>query len=151
MREEVLLIGEVKVFAEPVMMKCYGLGSCVGVFIKDRTTWHNGWGTHFSSGIFPEYFLLANSIAAGACVEEMLERMTNKGASLETMRAKVVGGSNVLMHFHEVGSRNTREVIGALVRNKIYIAAKDVGGTISRTVEFDSISEAINGQTIGME
>jgi chemotaxis protein CheD len=112
------------------------------VFIKDRTTGITG-GAHI---FLPEFFpniSFSDSIAASACIEEMLERMTNKGASLKTMRAKIVGGSNVLMHFHEVGSRNTREVIGALVRNKIYIAAKDVGGTISRTVQFDSISEAL--------
>ena len=66
-----------------------------------------------------------------------------KGASLETMRAKITGGSNVLMHFNEIGSRNTIAVIDALLRNKIYIAARDVGGTISRTVEFNSTSEQL--------
>jgi chemotaxis receptor (MCP) glutamine deamidase CheD len=59
------------------------------------------------------------------------------------MRAKITGGSNVLMNFNEIGSRNTSEVIAALIRNKVYIAARDVGGVISRTVEFNSMSEQL--------
>jgi chemotaxis protein CheD len=139
MREEVLLIGEVKVFAEPVIMKCHGLGTCVGLFVKDHMTTITG-GAHI---FLPDSNLnnsMGEGIPANACVERMLEEMKQKGASLETLRAKIVGGSNPLSQFLNVGTRNAQEVIDALVRNKVYIAAMDVGGTVSRSVEFNTSS-----------
>jgi chemotaxis protein CheD len=140
MREEVLLIGEVKVFDRPVVMKCYGLSTCIGLFVKDRLTGITG-GAHI---FLPEGNKdnLCEGVASD-CVEQMLEKMRGKGASLVTLRAKITGGSNPLMHFHEVGSRNTKEVIDALVRNKVYIAAMDVGGNVSRTAKFNTTSEEL--------
>jgi len=142
MREEVLLIGEVKVFDQPVVMKCYGLGSCVGLFVKDRRSGITG-GAHIFLPEATHDFSFVENMSAGDCVQHMLEQMREKGASLETMRAKIAGGSNVLMNFNGIGSRNTNAVIDALLRNRIYIAARDVGGIISRTVEFNSNSEKL--------
>jgi chemotaxis protein CheD len=139
MREEVLLIGEVKVFDQPVVMKCHGLGTCVGLFVKDHMTGITG-GAHIFLPDSNENNSMGDGIPANACVERMLEQMKKKGASLGTLRAKVVGGSNPLLHFLNVGTRNAQEVIDALVRNKIYIAAMDVGGTVSRSVEFNTTS-----------
>jgi chemotaxis protein CheD len=140
MREEILLIGEVKVFDHPVVMKCYGLSTCIGLFVKDRITGITG-GAHI---FLPESTkdLLHVGVASN-CVEQMLAQMRVKGASLVTLRAKITGGSNPLMHFHEVGSRNTKEVIDALVRNRVFIAAMDVGGNVSRTAKFDTTSEEL--------
>jgi chemotaxis protein CheD len=139
MTEEVLLIGDVKVFDRPVVMKCYGLGTCVGLFIKDHLTGITG-GAHIFLPEFVEMNSFGEGIPADECVERMLKEMKKKGASLDTLRAKIAGGSNSHLHFYDTGQRNTRGVIDALVRNKVYIAAMDVGGTISRTVKFNTAS-----------
>src|SRR5688572_27519512 len=142
MHEAVLLIGEVKVFDQPVVLKCYGLGSCIGLFVKDRIRGITG-GAHIFLPEATSYGSFTENVAAADCVQAMLEQMRARGASGENMRAKITGGSNVLMNFNEIGSRNTSEVIAALIRNKVYIAARDVGGVISRTVEFNSMSEQL--------
>ena len=138
MVEEVLKIGDVKVFQRPVVMKCYGLGTCVGVFVKDRLTGITG-GAHI---FLPDSHSTINgeTPSAGDCIRQMLELMRKKGASIETLRAKIAGGGNPLTHHHEIGSRNTQAVIQELVRHRVFIAAMDVGGAISRTVEFDTAS-----------
>ena len=142
MREEVLGIGDMKVFDQPVLMKCFGLGSCVGLFVKDRKTGVTG-GAHIFLPEASRDASLIEHMAADSCVKEMLQKMKSMGASLESTRAKIAGGSNVLRSFNEVGSKNTIAVIDALLKSKIYIVALDVGGFTSRTVEFDSASEKL--------
>jgi len=139
MREEVLLIGEVKVFDQPVVMKCYGLGTCVGLFVKDRMTGITG-GAHIFLPEVNEGNSMGEGMPAEVCVEHMLDEMKKKGASLDTLRAKIAGGSSSLLQSYDVGSLNTKGVIDALVRNKVFIAAMDVGGAVSRTVKFNTTS-----------
>jgi len=139
MTEEVLMIGEVKVFDHPVVMKCYGLGTCVGLFIKDRSTGITG-GAHIFLPTSTHGKTFDGGVAASECVEVMLDRMKALGASIHTLRAKIAGGANPLMQFHEVGKQNIEEVINALIRNQVYIAAMDVGGNISRSVRFNASS-----------
>lgn len=142
MREEVIKIGEVRVFNRPVVMKCYGLGTCIGLFVKDRVTGITG-GAHI---FLPQAYINAagdEGISAEDCVKLMLQQMKEKGASLETLRAKIVGGANPLMQFHEVGTKNTEAVLQALIRNKVFIAAMDVGGKVSRTAKFNAASEEL--------
>lgn len=142
MREEVLYIGDVKVYSHPVILKCYGLGSCVGLFIKDRAT-----GLAGAGHIFLPDVLGANAFGEGLsatdCVHSILNEMKRKGASLTTLRAKIVGGANPLIHFQDVGMRNTQRVLDALRENNVYVAAMDVGGEVSRTVWFDTQSELL--------
>lgn len=137
-----MLIGEVKVFDRPVMMKCYGLSTCIGLFVKDRITGITG-GAHIFLPESNKGNSLGEGMGAGECVEQMLEQMRNRGASLGTLRAKITGGANPLLNFYEVGSRNTKEVIEALVRNRVFIAAMDVGGNVSRTAKFNTTSEEL--------
>ena len=139
MREEVLLIGDVKVFDHPVVMKCYGLGTCVGLFVKDHMTGITG-GAHIFLPDSSKNNSMGQGISAEECVEHMLGEMKKKGASLDTLRAKIAGGSNSHLNFYDVGGRNTKGVVDALTRNKVYIAAMDVGGAVSRTVKFNTTS-----------
>ena len=86
------------------------LGSCVGLFVKDRRSGITG-GAHIFLPEANHDISFVENMSAGDCVQQMLEQMREKGASLETMRAKIAGGSNVLMNFNEIGSRNTNAVI----------------------------------------
>lgn len=139
MLEEVLMIGDIKIFSTPVMLKCFGLGSCVGLFIKDRITGITG-GAHIFLPNSSELNTMGEGTSAAESVELILQRMKAKGASLETCRAKIAGGASGTFQFNETGVRNTKEVVRALTRNKVFIAAMDVGGCTSRTVTFDTTS-----------
>ena len=136
--EEVLLMGEVKVFNQPVVMKCLGLGSCVGLFVKDRNTGISG-GAH----IFLPENILPENVNLIATVELLLAKMKTLGSDLSFLRAKLTGGSNVLGKSFDIGSLNITSVIDQLTRNRIYIAAQDVGGRVSRSARFDASTESL--------
>jgi chemotaxis protein CheD len=139
-KEEVLGIGEVKVFNRPVVMTCYGLGSCIGLFIKDRSTGISG-GAHV---FLPENYAGYHSSNAISLVNTMLGKMKLMGSDLTNLRAKLVGGANVL-RFGEntIGAQNFYSVKEQLISNKVYIAAIDIGGKQGRTARFDVSTESL--------
>ncbi len=138
-KEEVLLIGQVKVFSHPVVMTCFGLGSCVGVFIKDRSTGICG-GAHI---FLPAEERAHPSPHFDSLIVEMLDKMKGKGSKLKNLRAKLVGGANVLRYRSDVGSMNIQHVKDQLIAHKVFIAAMEVGGKVSRTVRFRTSNESL--------
>ena len=133
MRMEILKIGDVKVFDTPVVMKCYGLKTCIGLFVKDRMSGVTG-GAHIFMPEAGAYDTALDVPSALESIRIMLSTMKHYGASLETLRAKLAGGA--IADSLGVGTRNTNTVVNALVENKVFIAAMDVGGSNSRTVRF---------------
>ncbi|GCC52352.1 chemotaxis protein CheD [Chryseotalea sanaruensis] len=125
MREFKLNIDEQAVSTyENTVYNCLGLGSCIGLFLKDRTTGISG-GAHI---------LLPQSIPH--VLNSLLLQFKNKGSNLLNLRAKVAGGANVIATGYEVGLQNTNAVLEHLVQQKIFIAAKDLGGSLSRSAQF---------------
>ncbi|MDH5599291.1 MAG: chemotaxis protein CheD, partial [Cyclobacteriaceae bacterium] len=114
---------------------CYGLGSCIGLFLYDRLNKISG-GAHIMLSNSNNKNLSETYFAKGA-IEELLKRMKALGSDLALLRAKIIGGAEVVdiktMH---IGKNNIEEVRNSLIQNKIYIAASDVGGNISRTGKF---------------
>ncbi|QHT67721.1 chemotaxis protein CheD [Rhodocytophaga rosea] len=136
-REFVLQMGDIKVSAGSGIFTCFGLGSCVGLFLHDRV--HKiGGGAHI---MFPDYHartvIQAKSYYAEPAIEEVLKQMKEAGADLEKLRAKLVGGAQVMdAKLLDMGFQNTHAIRNALTRYKIYIAAADLGGYTSRTARF---------------
>lgn len=138
-----LNIGEVKTFDFPVTLTCYGLGSCVGLFLQDRSKGISG-GAHI---LLPD----DNSEPGGTNAQydvtrafnKLIEQFQGKGSILKTLRAKITGGANVLNLSLNIGQRNIDSVVSQLVKHRIYIAASDVGGNVSRTARFISDSGAL--------
>jgi len=139
MIEHTLHIGDVVTSAGSVFYSCFGLGSCIGLFIHDRTSTLSA-GAHI---LLPEneagptndqskYYNVTKAI------EQILVQLKARGSSLESLRAKITGGANVLRVNTFTGSRNIESVTRQLTANKIYIAARDVGGVYSRTARFES-------------
>jgi chemotaxis protein CheD len=133
MIERVLHINQVFTSDEPTHYVCFGLGSCIGLFITDRQKQLSG-GAHIplpSAG---------NGLFQGATeiICSLLQQLREKGSSLETLRAKLAGGAHVYAGSMPIGAGNIDAVIKYLIENRIYIAAKDVGGTVSRTARFNS-------------
>jgi chemotaxis protein CheD len=141
MIEYTLNIGElVATNQKNVTYTCLGLGSCIGLFLHDRTTGITG-GAHI---MLPdgETSLVEDGkfFTADSAMSELLARFKEMGSSLQTLRAKITGGANVIESGYEIGSKNIASVVGQLINNKVFIAAKDIGGTHSRTARFHSAS-----------
>jgi chemotaxis protein CheD len=135
MIERVLNINQVFVTERPAHYVCFGLGSCIGLFITDRLKGLSG-GAHIP---LPSY----NSgelHGATEMIESLLVQLYGLGSSLEGLRAKLTGGAQVYDCSIGVGAKNTDAVLRHLMERKIYIAAKDVGGTVSRTARFSSVT-----------
>lgn len=139
-KEEVLYIGEVKAFQHPVVMVCHGLGSCVGLFVKDRTTGICA-GAHV---FFPNDGKGPLDKTTNATVGLLLEKMKQLGSDLSYLRAKLVGGASCLCHRSDIGSLNIQTITDHLIQNKVFIAAKEVGGKVGRTARFSSANESLS-------
>lgn len=138
MIEYTLNIGDVVTSSGNVNYTCFGLGSCIGLFIHDRLSKLSA-GAHI---LLPEdekgpssYMKYYNVTSA---LQQILAQLKSKGSTLESLRAKVTGGANVLTVNTFTGARNVDSVVKHLTANKIYIAAIDVGGIYSRTAKFES-------------
>lgn len=136
MMEYKLNIGEVMTSTRDVRFVCYGLGSCIGLFIQDRTTGQTGAAHIFlpDNKTTTSVFMYGNAPQA---IDEILKRMKAEGSNLQTLRAKVTGGATILRG-GLVGNCNAESVLKLLTDHKIFLAACDVGGKYCRTAKFES-------------
>lgn len=143
MREYTLNIGDVKTFDSPVTLTCYGLGSCVGLFLQDRTKGISG-GAHILLPGKTEHIKGFNVWSdVTHAFEKLIAEFSIKGSTLNSLRAKITGGANVLNSSVNTGERNVESVLEQLSQRRIYLAASEVGGNISRTARFVSTTGAM--------
>lgn len=133
-----LSIGDVAVSSKKASYTCFGLGSCIGLFIQDRVERLSA-GAHIflpesEKGILSDskFYNVKNAI------NEILAQLKHGGSTLQTLRAKVTGGANVVGLNSQTGERNAESVLRCLTENRIYVAALDIGGTYCRTARFES-------------
>jgi chemotaxis protein CheD len=146
--EYTLEMGQLRVSASPAMLTCYGLGSCVGVFLFDRTN-RIGGGAHITLPFFDERDTVESKLHyADYAMETMLLRMQGIGASTNSLRAKIVGGANI-SGFSTlcVGMKNTESVRNILIKKGIFLAGTDVGGKSGRKVRFDTFTGQVHIST----
>ncbi len=136
MRSKVLSINEVDVTAKPVVYTCYGLGSCIGLFLTDRLRGISG-GAHIP---LPDSNKESEWLGVSGMIDIMLENLKSMGSNLNCLRAKMTGGAHVLETMTNIGDQNVQSVLQQLMNRKIYLAAKDVGGKVSRTARFNSVT-----------
>ncbi len=138
MIEYKLNIGDVATSSGKVNYTCFGLGSCIGLFLQDRVTGFSG-GAHI---LLPDWelssFTDAKFYNVTSALNEILSQFKTNGISTTALRAKVTGGANVISLNGKTGERNVQSIIKHLTQHKIYIAALDVGGNLSRTARFES-------------
>lgn len=133
-----LNIGEFHVTKQPIQIVCRGLGSCVALFMYDITTTTVG-GVHI---LMPGE--CDNSNLEGTCysynaLESLITRMRQMGSDLKNLRAKIVGGANVVGMTHlRIGNMIIDSLKDHLKKKEIEICGIEVGGAISRTARFCS-------------
>lgn len=141
--EITLGIGEAKIFSRPVQLVCFGLGSCVAVFLYDTKSAISA-GAHI---MLPGRCSNAEISSTSYCVhaiEMMLNGMKALGCHVPFVQAKVAGGANVLQSQQwSIGKENIVAVKEELALHSIKIVGNDLGGAISRTVRFDSRTRTV--------
>lgn len=136
---KILSINHIYVTKDPVIYTCYGLGSCIGLFVMDRLSGLSG-GAHIPLpyAVETKEFLDAENL-----IHTMLESFCRLGSDLSCLRAKVAGGAQIFPSSQGVGPKNAEVVLHQLTMRKIFLAAADVGGAVSRTVRFNSVTSEL--------
>ena len=135
MIEKVLHINQVMVSEGPTEFVCFGLGSCIGLFVIDRLKGFSA-GAHIPMPVGTQ----GDFHGANEMIECLLQKLQQMGSSLVGLSAKLAGGAQVYESTLNMGIKNTEAVLLHLSKHNIYISGSDVGGKISRTARFNSVT-----------
>ncbi|MGM0579741.1 MAG: chemotaxis protein CheD [Bacteroidota bacterium] len=136
MKKVVLFINDFYTTQEVTEMICYGLGSCIGLFIQDRSM-------KITSGAHIPVVKSNKKIgfkSAEQIISEMFCQLTDLGSDLKSLRAKITGGASLYENFYGVGAENIKVIKELLISNKVFLAAQDTGGHVARTAHFNSFT-----------
>lgn len=136
-------MADLKTCTAPDAVTTLGLGSCVGVAIRDTGNCVGG----LAHVMLPDSTTIRNSqtnIAkfADTGVEELVRQMEKLGAVRRRMVAKIAGGATMFSfqgkasNAMQVGDRNVAAVKAKLKELNIPILAEDTGLNYGRTVVF---------------
>ncbi|MCR5356347.1 MAG: chemotaxis protein CheD [Lachnospiraceae bacterium] len=140
---EMIKVGmaDLKLCISPNAITTLGLGSCVGIALRDPITKIGG----LAHIMLPDSTKITNNqcIAkfADTGIAELVRIMVEAGASRNRLVAKIAGGAQMFAlpgksETIAVGARNAEAVVKILGEMKIPILARDTGDSYGRTVEF---------------
>lgn len=119
----------------------YALGSCIGICLYDPIL-HLGALIHIMLPLNLETGRKNPMKYADTGIKETLRLMEAKGASRKRITAKIAGGAKMFEvsggNLGNIGQRNIESVHMALKREGIRLLNEDVGGTVARTVLFQT-------------
>jgi len=141
---EIIKVGmaDLKTCTPPNGITTLGLGSCVGIAIRDTSNKIGGL-AHIMLPDSTAVNLATTNVAkfADTGIDELIRQMEALGASRRRMVAKIAGGA-MMFAFQgkagniQVGERNVLAVKNKLNQLKIPILAEDTGLNYGRTVIF---------------
>lgn len=134
-------MADLKVCVSPDSITTLGLGSCVGIALRDPVTKIGG----LAHIMLPDSTTIRNNSNipkfADTGIEELVKQVTKKGANRNRLVAKIAGGAQMFSFGStseavRVGERNVQAVKKKLGELKIPILAEDTGKNFGRTVIF---------------
>lgn len=134
-------MADLKVCVSPDSVTTLGLGSCVGIALRDPITKIGG----LAHIMLPDSTQIRNNSNipkfADTGIEELVRQVTLKGASRARLVAKIAGGAQMFgfgsaSETVRVGERNVEATKKKLAQMKIPILAEDTGKNFGRTVIF---------------
>jgi chemotaxis protein CheD len=134
-------IADMNVVLPPDAIMTIGLGSCVGIAIRDKTSKIGGL-VHIMLPSSLEVKSNANIAKfADTGIPELVKRLEAKGAVRSRMVAKIAGGARMFAfqsksELSAVGERNVEATKKVLAELRIPIIAEDTGENYGRTVTF---------------
>ena len=135
---EIIKVGmaDLKTCVSPDGVTTLGLGSCVGIAIRDPVTKIGG----LAHIMLPDSTTIRNS-SQNIGIDELVRQMEKLGAKKARMVAKIAGGATMFTFqgkndMMQVGDRNVEAVKKKLKEISIPILAQDTGKNYGRTVTF---------------
>ena len=134
-------MADLNVCVSPDSITTLGLGSCVGIAVRDPVTKIGG----LAHVMLPDSTSIRNNTNipkfADTGIEELVRRVVAKGASRSRLVAKIAGGAQMFAFqgkndMVRVGERNVEATKKKLAQLKIPILAEDTGKNYGRTVIF---------------
>lgn len=140
---EIIKVGmaDLKVCKSPDGVTTLGLGSCVGIAIRDPSTKIGG----LAHIMLPDSTSIRNNSNipkfADTGIEELVKQLTKAGAIRSKLVAKIAGGAQMFAFQNKsdlvrVGERNVEAVRKKLQELRIPLLASDTGKNYGRTVIF---------------
>lgn len=140
---EIIKVGmaDLKVCKSPNGITTLGLGSCVGIALRDPNTKIGG----LAHIMLPDSTAIRNNTNipkfADTGIEELVKQVVAAGAGRNKLVAKIAGGAQMFAFQNKsdlvrVGERNVEAVKKKLQQLKIPILAEDTGKSYGRTVVF---------------
>ena len=134
-------MADLSVCISPDAVTTLGLGSCVGIAIRDPITKIGG----LAHIMLPDSTQIRNNSNipkfADTGIDELVRQMVGKGAKQSRMVAKIAGGAQMFAFQNKsemvrIGDRNVEATKKKLAQLKIPILAEDTGNSYGRTVIF---------------
>ena len=132
---------DLNVCVSPDSITTLGLGSCVGIALRDPVTKIGG----LAHVMLPDSTTIRNNTNipkfADTGIEELVRQVVAKGANRGRLVAKIAGGAQMFAfqsknEMVRVGERNVEATKKKLAQLKIPILAEDTGKNYGRTVIF---------------
>ena len=134
-------MADLNVCVSPDGITTLGLGSCVGIAIRDPVTKIGG----LAHVMLPDSTEIKNNSNipkfADTGIEELVKQVVAKGASRQRLVAKIAGGAQMFAfqsanNNMRVGDRNVAASLKKLKELNIKVLAQDTGDSYGRTVIF---------------
>ena len=148
-------ISDLKVSNNPdVTLVTYSLGSCIGLAVWDPEVKVGGM-LHYmlpDSSISKEKARANPAMFADTGIPALFKACYKLGAQKQRMIVKVAGGAQLMDEsgFFNIGKRNYAALRKMFWRNKVMIAAEDIGGMVNRTIRLNigagNLSMKVSGQ-----
>lgn len=141
---QVIKVGmaDLNVCVSPDGITTLGLGSCVGIAVRDPVTKIGG----LAHIMLPDSTSIRNNSNipkfADTGIDELVKRVVAKGANRSRLVAKIAGGAQMFSfqggnsEATRVGERNVEATKKKLAQLKIPVLAEDTGKNFGRTVIF---------------
>ncbi|ACL02357.1 Chemotaxis protein, CheD [Desulfatibacillum aliphaticivorans] len=147
-------ISDLKVSNNPdVTLVTYSLGSCIGLAVWDPEVRVGGM-LHYmlpDSSIAQEKAKANPAMFADTGIPALFKACYKLGAQKQRMIVKVAGGAQLMDEsgFFNIGKRNYAALRKMFWRNKVMVAAEDVGGMVNRTIRLNIGTGELNMKVSG--
>ena len=134
-------MADLNVCVSPDSITTLGLGSCVGIALRDPITKIGG----LAHIMLPDSTTIRNNSNipkfADTGIEELVKQVVRRGADRNRLVAKIAGGAQMFVfqsksEMVRVGERNVEATKKKLAQLRIPILAEDTGKNFGRTVIF---------------
>lgn len=155
---EMIKVGmaDLNVCISPDTITTLGLGSCVGIALRDPVTGIGG----LAHIMLPDSTQIKDNSNlpkfADTGIEELVRRVVSAGASKTRLVAKIAGGAQMFAFQNNsslvrIGERNVEATKAKLKELRIPLLAEDTGKNFGRTIVFSPQTGELQIRAVGKE